>query len=201
MPLGSIRMFGGKGWGAVNGRAASALGSLLGTFGCLMGDGFASEIVEEPLPGAFGADPAVAGASGAGCLMSARIGRDGETLRCYLGYVPHNKAVSTLYDFTVWLPFDGSEALAAAHDDGRGFLEGLGEGNPLISDRVNSLGLLTSRIIKGEDGSLAEMRFMAGSFTWTAVPPVASTVTFTETDCVRLVELIRMVAILLGPKE
>ena len=201
MPLGSIKMFGGKGWGAVNKRAASALGALLGTFGRLMGDGFTFEKVEEPLTGAFGADPAVSGASGAGCLKSFRIGQDGDALRCYMGYVPHNKAVSTLYDFTVWLPFDCGEALAAAHDDGRGFLEGLGEGNPLISDRVNSLGLLTSRIIKGEDGSLAEMRFMAGSFTWTAVPPVSSAVTFTETDCVRLVELIRMVAILLGPKE
>lgn len=201
MPLRSIKMFGGKGWGAVNKRAASALGASLGAFGRLMGDGFTFEIVEAFLPGAFGADPALAGASGAGCLKGVRIGQDGDELHGYMGYVPHNKAVSTLYDFTVWLPLDGGETVGAAFDDGRGFLERLEEGNPLIAERADSLGLLTSRIIKGEDGSLAEMRFMAGSFTWTAVPPVSSTVTFTETDCVRLVELIRMVAILLGSKE
>ena len=110
-----------------------------------------------------------------------------------MGYVPHNKVLSSLYDFTVWLPFDGRSERAGESGKGHGFVQRIEDENALVASRAESLGLMNSRVIAGDNDYLVEVRFMVGSFTWTAVPPVANTIAFSEQDCVRLVELLFMI--------
>lgn len=110
-----------------------------------------------------------------------------------MGYVPHNKALSSLYDFTIWLPLDDCNEHTSNYNKGHGFIQQFEDENALVASRAESLGLMNSRVIAGDNDCLVEVRFMVGSFTWTAVPPVANTITLSEQDCVRLVELLYMI--------
>ena len=115
-----------------------------------------------------------------------------------MGYVPHNKALSSLYDFTVWLPLDDCDEYTSNYNKGHGFIQQFEDENALVASRAESLGLMNSRVIAGDNGYLVEVRFMVGSFTWTAAPPVATTIAFSEQDCVRLVELLFMISLSAG---
>lgn len=141
----------------------------------------------------FCRDTAISSALGAGCLAEVCLECSYGTLRCYIGYVPHNKALSSLYDFTVWLPFGGCSDCTDESGKGRGFVQRIEDENALVASRAESLGLVNSRVIAGDNGYLVEVRFMVGSFTWTAVPPVANTITLSGQDCVKLVELLYMI--------
>lgn len=195
MVLKRIERFGSNGWGGVNRRAARALDAVLASFQRVMGDG-ASVVKATEAQGAlspFCQDTAISSALGAGCLAEVCFERSCGTLRCYMGYVPHNKALSSLYDFTVWLPLDGCNEHTGNCSKGHGFVQRFEDENALVASRAKSLGLVNSRVIAGDSDYLVEVRFMVGSFTWTAVPPVASTITLSEQDCVRLVELLYMI--------
>ena len=195
MVLKRIERFGSNGWGGVNRRAARALDAVLASFQRVMGDG-ASAVKAAEAQGAlspFCRDTAISSALGAGCLAEVCLERSCETLRCYMGYVPHNKALSSLYDFTVWLPLDDCNEHTGNYSKGHGFVQRFEDENALVASRAESLGLVNSRVIAGDNDYLVEVRFMVGSFTWTAVPPVANTITLSEQDCVRLVELFYMI--------
>ena len=190
-----IERFGSNGWGGVNRRAARALDAVLASFRRVMGDGASVAKVHEA-QGAlspFCQDTAISSALGAGCLAEVCLERGCGALRCYMGYVPHNKVLSSLYDFTVWLPHDGCNEHTGNCNKGHGFVQRFEDENVLVASRAKSLGLVNSRVIAGDNGCLVEVRFMVGSFTWTAVPPVATTITLSEQDCVRLVELLYMI--------
>lgn len=195
MVLKRIERFGSNGWGGVNRRAARALDAVLASFQRVMGDG-ASAVKAVEAQGAlssFCRDMAISSALGAGCLAEICLERICGALRYYMGYVPHNKALSSLYDFTVWLPFDDCGEHTGNYGKGHGFVQRFEDENALVASRAESLGLVNSRVIAGDNDYLVEVRFMVGSFTWTAVPPVANTITLSEQDCVRLVELLYMI--------
>lgn len=195
MVLKRIERFGSNGWGGVNRRAARALDAVLASFQRVMGDG-ASVVKAAEAQGAlssFCRDTAISSALGARCLAEVCLERSCGTLRCYMGYVPHNKALSSLYDFTIWLPLDDCNEHTGNYGKGHGFVQRLEDENALVASRAESLGLMNSRVIAGDNNYLVEVRFMVGSFTWTAVPPVANTITLSEQDCVRLVELLYMI--------
>ena len=195
MVLKRIERFGSNGWGGVNRRAARALDAALASFQRVMGDG-SSVLKAVEAQGAlrpFCRDTAISSALGAGCLAEICLERSCGTLRCYMGYVPHNKALSSLYDFTIWLPLDDCNEHTVNYGKGHGFVQRFEDENALVASRAESLGLMNSRVIAGDNGCLVEVRFMVGSFTWTAVPPVANTITLSEQDCVRLVELLYMI--------
>ena len=192
-----MERFGSNGWGSVNRRAARALDAVLASFRRVMGDG-APPVKAVEAQGAlspFCQDAAISSALGAGCLARVRLERGDGALGCYMGYVPHNKALSSLYDFTVWLPFDGRSEHTSESGKGHGFVQRIEDENALVASRAESLGLMNSRVVAGDDCYLVEVRFMVGSFTWTAVPPVANTIAFSEQDCVRLVELLFMISL------
>ena len=192
-----MERFGSNGWRSVNRRAARALDAVLASFRRVMGDG-ASAVKAVEAQGAlspFCQDAAISSALGAGCLARVRLERGDGALGCYMGYVPHNKALSSLYDFTVWLPFDGRSEHTSESGKGHGFVQRIEDENALVASRAESLGLMNSRVVAGDDCYLVEVRFMVGSFTWTAVPTVANTIAFSEQDCVRLVELLFMISL------
>ena len=195
MVLKRIERFGSNGWKGVNRRAARALDAVLANFQRVMGDG-ASVVKAAEAQGAlapFYRDTAISSALGAGCLAEVCLERSRGALRCYMGYVPHNKALSSLYDFTVWLSLDDCSGFSGDYSKGHGFVQRFEDENALVASRAESLGLVNSRVIAGDNDYLVEVRFMVGSFTWTAVPPVANTITLSEQDCVRLVELLYMI--------
>lgn len=195
-----IERFGSNGWGGVNKRASRALDAVLASFRRVMGDG-AWAVKAAEAQGAlrpFCRDTAISSALGARCLAEVCLERSCGTLRCYMGYVPHNKVLSSLYDFTVWLPFDGRSEHAGESGKGHGFVQRIEDENALVASRAELLGLVNSRVIADDNGYLIEVRFMVGSFTWTAVPPVATTIAFSEQDCVRLVELLFMISLSVG---
>ena len=93
---------------------------------------------------------------------------------------------------------DGRSEHTGESGKGHGFIQQFEDENALVASRAESLDLMNSRVIAGDNGYLVEVRFMVGSFTWTAVPPVATTIAFSEQDCVRLVELLFMISLSVG---
>lgn len=194
MLLKRIERFGCNGWGGVNRRAASALDAITTSFQRVMGDDFSAGKVDERTSFVLSVtDSSLASAVGTECLASVRFRRGDGSLLCYMGYVPHNKALSTIYDFTVWVPVESCFGEGGDRGKGHGFVQRFEDENSLVADRAESLGLVNSRVLSGNDRSLVEMRFMVGSFTWTAVPPVSNTIALSDQDCVRLAELLFMI--------
>lgn len=79
-----------------------------------------------------------------------------------MGYVLHNKALSSLYDFTVWLPFDDCGEHTGNYGKGHGFVQRFEDENALVASRAESLGLVNSRVIAGDNDYLVEVRFWVG---------------------------------------
>ena len=115
-------------------------------------------------------------------------------------YVPRSTLFAILYDFTVefdvLLPLyrDGSHDEAAAARELRidDFL-----GNELIATRAKALDVVALRASFDEEKSRCHVEFstMVGSSTWNLIPPVMQLIEPTDAECLRLIELVRLLAV------
>lgn len=129
-------------------------------------------------------------AENSGCLRALDIRSCKEPEMLFAGYIPRNKALSTLYDFTIWICFFLNEE--GKKQVKKDILRIFGRDNELIDSRNKKLELTSPRLYIDNEKACIEASFLIGSSTWNLIPPVVHVIRPTEQECLRLIELIRM---------
>lgn len=130
--------------------------------------------------------------------------------RLLLSYEATSKLFATLFDLVLSFDVrgeavDGSEIELAAGS--RGFV-GTGDGreiarilsNPLVLERVDGLGVTGAGAVFSQEDGLwrVRMKSLVGSSTWNLLPPVLQLIEPDLDDCIRGMELVRMMCAALG---
>lgn len=177
-------MFGRRGWKGVNERARLKLQNVAEFLSDEVDDFDSAKVVS----------PLMELAIEAGLLLRLGVPDKCEEIKeLYIGYVPKNKALATIYDFMVWAASDNYESNTVVKNP----VKILSNKNELIDTRRESLNVFSSRAYCFDGEMWLEFSCMVGSCTWNAIPPMLQVVKFTDKDKYQLFELIRMVIITL----
>lgn len=188
-------MRGRRGWDAINRKADAKLG-----------------LVAEKIVHATGELPSV--------LCSQELLSRSMRLACFpeveeltVRYLPTSKLFALLYDFVLGFEVDGESGggctlelcataerlevrgLSACQGDPARF-EAL-TGNPLIEERLRSLDVTKLHAVFDSSRGKwqVECVMMVGSATWNLLPPVLQLIEPTSEECLRMIELARLVAV------